>query len=101
MMVAPVAVFEFAEAIGRWVWWAFITAVNYVIQALGLVLSGIEAFFPNLPDVPEPPSGNDGFIGALSWIYPWGGLLVIMASAAVIWVTFLGVRVIAKWVKAL
>lgn len=101
MTAPPLALFDLAEAVGRWVWWAVINAINGLIAALGAVLSGIEMLFPELPDVPEPPAGNDGFIGALSWVFPWGGLLVVMTSAAVIWIAFLGLRVIAKWVKAL
>jgi hypothetical protein len=91
--------FDLAEAVGRWVVWAFMSAVNSVIAGLGAAFGFVWDLLPGLPDPLSPPSG--GVAGAVSWLLPLGAMIAVLAAAVAAWVTFLLCKVALKWVKAL
>lgn len=76
----------------------FVLAINGAIVSVGALLG---VLLDLLPEFPDPPAAPGGVIGALLWFVPLGAMLAFFALMVTCWVTFLGIKVALKWVRAL
>jgi hypothetical protein len=87
------------QTLAYWIIDLLVMAINGLILAIGLVLVALVAALPNMPDTPNPPS--TGVLGFINWLIPLGPMLAFAAVALLLWVTWLGIQIIARWVKLL
>ncbi|MDQ4125926.1 MAG: hypothetical protein M3134_10040 [Actinomycetota bacterium] len=72
---------------------------NALIAAIGAVLVFALGLLPAMPD---PPAAVDSeVLGYANWLFPIGGVLDGLVIVGVLFVGFLGVRVLLNWAKAL
>jgi uncharacterized membrane protein len=99
MTAPPLALFDLAEAVGRWVMWAVVSVFNLLIAGIGAALQAILSLLPDMPDPPAQPAGD--WIGWLNWFAPVAEILAAASVMLGIWVVFLLLKVGLNWVKAL
>jgi len=85
--------------IGQLALWAFVSAVNLVIAALGGFIALVIGLFPQLPTAPGPP--DSGVLQWVNYFLPLGGLVALFTTFVAVWISFLGIRVALRWAKAL
>src|SRR4051794_33899019 len=86
-------------AAGQLVLYAIETALNAVISAFGALAAAVLGLLPHLPAAPGPP--DSGVLQWISYIYPMGAMVAVVATFLALWVGFLIVRIPLRWVKAL
>jgi hypothetical protein len=91
------AVVDMLEQLGIFVLWAVISGLNLLIEGLGAIIDVLLEVLPQMPAVPAVPT----VVGMLNWVAPVGALLGILSTFVVFYITFLAVRIIGRWVKAL
>ena len=95
----PLALFDLAEAVGRWLVWGIMTAINGVIAAVGGLLALLFSLFPALPSKPTLPDG--GFLHAFAWFVPVGSILALVSIFVAAWISMLLIRVALRWAKGI
>jgi hypothetical protein len=79
--------------------WGGVELVNGLVVAIGGFASLLVLLFPPMPTPPAPP--DDGVIGFLAWIFPFGGLLAGLLAFCTCWAVLVAARIVLKWIKAL
>jgi hypothetical protein len=86
-------------AAGAFVLWALMSALNGLVLAVGVLISGVIALLPDLPDTPSPPGGD--ILGFVAYLFPIGGVVAALLTFVALWVAFLAIRIPLRWAKAL
>lgn len=72
--------------------------VNLFFVGVGAALVGILALLPAFPDPPaDPPSQA---LAYANWLFPIAGLLAILTTVAGLWLGFIVLRIVLRWLKA-
>jgi hypothetical protein len=74
-------------------------AINALIFGIGALLGVILLLLPQLPDAPDPP--DSGVLAVLNWFIPVVPLLAFATAAISLWVSFLLLKVVLNWLRAL
>lgn len=72
---------------------------NALIVAIGAALAFFLGLLPAMPDPPTPPTS--GVLGLINWIVPLAPMLAFTALAVSLWLTFLAIKVVLNWLRAL
>lgn len=83
--------------IGKLVLWGLVTFANLVIAAIGTLIATVLGLLPSMPAVPAPPD----VVGYINWLFPIGDVVLVFASFVTLWIAFLAIRIVMRWVKAL
>jgi hypothetical protein len=76
-------------------------AVNALINALGVVISALLSFLPNMPAIPDPP---DALVTAESWVawfFPVSTVIDILTFWLAMWLIWQVIALALRWAKAL
>jgi uncharacterized MnhB-related membrane protein len=76
-----------------------INVVNFIISALGLLLSTIIGALPGTPFGAISNSGVASFLGGFAWIVPFGSMIAITQAWVTCIIAYYGYVVIMRWVK--
>lgn len=67
-----------------------------------LILAGFLAMILSiLPGFPPLPTLNGDVVSGVAWFLPLGPMIAIFATFVTAWVIWMGISVIARWVKML
>lgn len=99
MIDALEGIYNAVTSFAQLVLWGVVTAINYVIAAVGALLGVVLAALPGFPD--PPTFAQDSWVGWLNWFFPIGEFLALAVLFVTLWLSFLLIRIAARWVKAL
>lgn len=74
-----------------------IAAYTIVATAIGATILWVLGQLPTMPAVPPPPTG----IKWLNWFVPVGELVAIATGYLTMYVAWLGIRIVGRWVRAI
>jgi hypothetical protein len=74
-----------------------LAALSIVAAAIGAGIIAVFSALPDMPAVPPPPAGMKW----LNWFIPVGQLVAIFSGFVTMYLTWLVVRVVGRWVKAI
>lgn len=77
---------------------ALVSVINAVIQAVAAVATTVMSLLPQLP---APPSSVPSAVAQVNWLVPIGGIAAEGAAFVTLYVLFLAMRLVMRWVKAL
>ena len=77
----------------------FVDIINGAIISIGAFLNVVFAVLPGFPSAPSAP--NSGVLSWLLYFVPLGSILSFAALMLTCWVTFLGIKVALKWMRAI
>jgi hypothetical protein len=84
------------ELIGSFI----VFGVEAVLSAFFAALAGVWILVVAiLPSMPQAPSLSGQWLGWLNWFYPVGDLLGGLAAMVAIWLTFLAVRFVLRFIR--
>lgn len=91
------------ENLPWWILWVLVKFVNLMIAALAVVIYGLLAVMPSIPDAPDNPYGAGGekALHYASWFWPVAYTISLFGVMAVLYLGFLGMRVLLRWLKVL
>ncbi len=72
--------------------------VNGIITMIAALAKALLSLLPGFPAYPKAPSG---VAGGFLWFVPLGPILAFFSLMVTCWLTFLGIKIALKWVKAL
>jgi hypothetical protein len=78
---------------------ALVSSFNLFIVGVAALATTFLALLPAFPAAPDAPS--DGILGFIVWLVPLGGMITAFAGFTACWITFLGLKIALRWVKAL
>ena len=91
-------VFNALRSIPFWVADQVVAIINLVIAGFGALLGTAVSVLPAFPEAPAMPGG---ILEVFLWIVPMGEIVILTSALVTAWVTFLGVKVVLNWTKAL
>ncbi|EHN13054.1 hypothetical protein PAI11_00550 [Patulibacter medicamentivorans] len=71
-------------------------ALSIVAAAIGSTILWVLSQLPLMPAVPDPPAG----VKWLNWVFPVVQLVGVFSGFVAMYITWLGIRIVARWVKA-
>lgn len=77
----------------------FMNLINFIISALGALLSTILGVLPNTPFSAISNSGVSTWLGGFAWIVPFSAMLAITQAWLTCIIAYYGYVVIMRWVK--
>jgi hypothetical protein len=86
-------------AVGAFVLWALVSAVNLLLVSLGLLIGGIVALMPSMPAEPDPIGGD--VLEVVNYFFPLGGVVAALVALVALWGAFLLIRIPLRWAKVL
>jgi hypothetical protein len=84
---------------GDLVAWGVMSVINLVIGGFGATLAAVLSLLPGLPAVPTNPAPSAS--GYLAYFVDMTVILSFLGSLISMWILFLAIRPILKWVKGL
>jgi|SRR5579859_156443 len=84
------------ELIGSFFIYGLETVANVFFQLLGSVWAVTAAVLPTMPHIGT--IGGD-WVGWLNWFFPVGQLLDGLAAIVTMWVSFLALRFVLRWLR--
>jgi hypothetical protein len=76
---------------------AIVTASNLIVVGIAFMALYVLGLLPSMPAVPDAPA----YIGYVNWLFPVADVVGIFSTFIGLYVIFLGLRIILRWVKAL
>ena len=78
-----------------------VKALNAIIAALGDVLAAAIELLPEMPDIPDLPSSFDMALAWVSWFFPVGTVVDVLAFTLTVFLLWQLVSIALRWAKAL
>jgi len=79
---------------------AVVACLNALIVAIAAVLSGLFAILPDMPDLPTPPDAMTTAAEWVSWFFPVGTVIDILAFVLTMFLLWQAVVLALRWAKA-
>jgi hypothetical protein len=77
---------------------ALINGVNIVLEGLGLVVSGIFALLPTIPE--GTPIGSPEWLKWANWFFPIGTVVGMFAALIYLYISYLAIRYVLNLARA-
>jgi hypothetical protein len=77
-----------------------VRALNALIAGLAAALALVLAVLPDMPDLPTPSVALVRAESWVSWFFPVGTLLDVLAFVVTVWLLWQAVAIALRWAKA-
>jgi hypothetical protein len=84
-----------------WIETGVMVVINSIILAIGILIAGLAAIMPTIPDAPEFPDAMTTALGWIAWFFPVGTLVDIMGFMIAAWILWFALSIGLRWARAL